>query len=123
MKTTLFTYDSGGRLTSQTEPAGNKKTLAHDSLGRLTSVSYTTGASGLASAGPVSYLYDANGNRTRMTDPTGATNYTRDALNRITTITFPGSRTAAYTYDCNGNRTSISYVGKIVNYTYDLDPA
>jgi RHS repeat-associated protein len=118
LKTTTFTYDAGGRLATQTEAAGNSKTLGYDVLSRLTSMSYAVGASGLASAGTVAYTYDANGNRTGMTDSSGTTIYSYDAENRLTSASFPGG-VVAYTYDCNNNRTSLSYAVKVLNYTYD----
>jgi RHS repeat-associated protein len=119
LNVTTYSYDAGGRLSIQIEPAGNQKMLAYDNLGHLTSVTYPA-AGTLAASGPVSYTYDANGNRLTMADSTGVTSYVYDSLNRITQITFPGSRVVSYTYDCNNNRTSISFAGKTINYTYDL---
>ena len=47
----------------------------------------------------ISYDYDKNGNRVRMTDITGTTTYTYDALFRLTRITDNESRTTIFEYD------------------------
>ena len=125
-KTEAWTYDAGGRMLTHTEAAGNVRSLTYDALSRVTSVSYVQGA--LAQeASPVTYTYDANSNRTSMTDSNGATNYTYDALNRPTAISFPTASfppigaTVSYSYDCNDNRTAMTYGGKIISYTYDAN--
>jgi RHS repeat-associated protein len=125
-KTEAWTYDAGGRMLTQTEAAGNVKSLTYDSLSRVTAVSYVQGAMA-QQASSVTYAYDANGNRTSMTDSNGATNYTYDALNRPTAISFPTASfpstgaTVSYSYDCNDNRTAITYGGKTISYTYDAN--
>src|ERR1019366_3002204 len=55
-----------------------------------------------------------------MTDALGATTYSYDALNRLTSVTDCYAKTVSYGYDKNGNRTSITYPGnKTVRYAYD----
>ena len=48
-----------------------------------------------------------------MTDSTGTTTYTRDALDRLTGVATPdglgGTKTVSYGYDAAGNRTSLTY--------------
>ncbi len=69
---------------------------------------------------PVRFAYDALGNRTAMTDVTGATTYVYDALNRPLTITSPITGTVGYRYDALGNRAQLVYPGgQVVTYTYD----
>jgi YD repeat-containing protein len=46
-----------------------------------------------------------------MVDSTSTATYEYDALNRLTSVTFPGSRTVAYAYDALGRRASITYAG------------
>jgi len=66
------------------------------------------------------YTYDLNGNRTSMTDPTGLTTYTYDALNRLTSITNNQNLTTTFSYDALGRRTSMTHANGIVtSYTYD----
>ncbi|MGE5417705.1 MAG: RHS repeat-associated core domain-containing protein [Acidobacteriota bacterium] len=50
------------------------------------------------------YHYDKNGNIDKVTDITGTTSYTYDALNRIKTISRPGGDNIVYEYDARGNR-------------------
>ncbi len=64
-----------------------------DSLGRETSVRYGSGHT-------LSYAYDANDNRTQMTDPdTGVTTYLNDASGRLTRLTNPQGETTSFAYD------------------------
>jgi len=109
---------------------GDATTFSYDSLNRLTGVVY-------ADATSVTYAYDAVGNRTTMTGPTGSTtytydsldrplsvnspqglvSYTYDALNRLTTATPAGTTTSVYdsanrlisVTDWNGNATTYTY--------------
>ncbi len=67
--------------------------------------------------------YDDVGNRTQMDDDTGITAYVYDALNRLTSVTFPGSRAVAYAYDEVGNRETITYLGGSDEVTYAYDAA
>jgi YD repeat-containing protein len=60
------------------------------------------------------------GNRTEMVDITGTTTYEYDALNRLTTVTFPGSRTVGYAYDAADRLTSVTPPGQgAVSYGWD----
>ncbi|MCL4532519.1 MAG: RHS repeat protein, partial [Actinobacteria bacterium] len=68
----------------------------------------------------MSYEYDADGNRTQMTDGTGDTTYTHDELGRVITATSPGSKVVGYRYDLDGNRTRVIYPDSTaVDYTFD----
>ncbi len=59
------------------------------------------------------------GNRTSVTSLAGTENYTLDALNRLTNVTYPNGDVAGYTYDANGNRLTKTFNGTPTNYTYD----
>ncbi|MBI3119385.1 MAG: RHS repeat protein, partial [Candidatus Hydrogenedentes bacterium] len=74
---------------------------------------------------PVSTLfaYDGNGNMISRIDGNGATTtFAYDALNRLTSINYPGgaSPDVTFTYDVNGNRTSMTDATGTTQYTYDL---
>ena len=69
-------------------------TYTYDPLNRLTGATYSTGES-------FEYQYDAVGNRTSMTDTTGAHTYTYDAANRLTSVD-----DVTYTWDDRGNLVS-----------------
>ena len=47
----------------------------------------------------MAFAYDANGNRTNLTDTLGATTYVYDALNRLTSVTDGYGKTVSYAYD------------------------
>ncbi len=127
------TYDELNRLKTSADALGNKTTYRYDAAGNRTQVQRPTGVvisytydalnrpSGYSFTGySVTYTYDAAGNRLSMTDPTGATGYTYDALNRLATVTSPGSQTVRYQYDAAGNRTQLQYPdGKTVTSAYD----
>ncbi|MFB7272679.1 DUF6531 domain-containing protein [Streptomyces sp. NPDC056244] len=116
-------YDASGRLTSETDAAGNKTTYAYDKVGRLlSSVSPRGNVSGANPAAyTTSYAYDAAGNRTKVTDPTGASTITTyDEINRPLVVTDPLTRTTGYTYDANGNVTKITdAANKAATSVYD----
>ncbi|NJL73151.1 MAG: RHS repeat protein [Candidatus Competibacteraceae bacterium] len=121
--TVTFTYDNAGRLLTASTPvvAGNPAsgtfTRTYDSIGRLASETNPQGQ-------VVSYQYDNNSNVTRITYP-GGYFVTReyDGLNRLTAIKLNGSATAAatFTYDLLGRRITKGYNnGNSVSYGYDL---
>ncbi|MFE6288309.1 putative adhesin [Streptomyces sp. NPDC057877] len=116
-------YDAGGRLASETDAAGNKTTYTYDKVGRLlSSVSPRGNVSGAdPAAHTTSYAYDAAGNRTKVTGPTGAsTTTTYDAINRPLVVTDPLGHTTAYTYDANDNVTKVTDAAdKTVTSVYD----
>jgi YD repeat-containing protein len=65
------------------------------------------------------YGYDANGNRTSMTDGTGATTYARDERDQLTSVTTPGPTVVRYRYDLDGNRTKLIYRTPRPSTTFD----
>jgi RHS repeat-associated protein len=118
-----YGYDAAGHMTSQTD--GNNKTVTSayaDPLGRLTSTSAGTGV--LAS-----YHYDeaghgtGKGRLTSMTDTSGSTSWTYDALGRVTGLGKTIGTTTysvAQVFDAAGRRKSLTYPdGQVVSTTYD----
>ncbi len=100
--TTTSTYDHNGNLTSRTSPLGYTTTWAYDSLDQLTSAVAPKG--NVAGAYPATqrteYTYDANGNLTSVTDPTGAiTTYSYNGENQQTSSTDALGETTTYAYD------------------------
>ncbi|HJX92523.1 MAG TPA: RHS repeat-associated core domain-containing protein [Pyrinomonadaceae bacterium] len=153
---TSFCYDNANRLTTTTDPAlkvtayeynarsqmialvdaiNQRYEFAYDPLGRVTQ--------NIKGADTMSFVYDPAGNRSQRTDYNGAiTNYSYDALNRLTTISYPDTTSANYGYDVlsrlttatnqNGtvtvgydNRGLVNSVtdvfGQIVSYSYDAN--
>jgi RHS repeat-associated protein len=126
-KITTFSYDAMNRLITRTPtgetavsytytPTGQRQTMtdgsgstsyAYDNQNRLVSKT--------ASAGALSYTYDAAGDRlTAVSSNAGGTNvtFTYDALSRLQTVVDKGvggsANPATYTYDAVGNLTSVA---------------
>lgn len=69
----------------------------------------------------VTYSYDGNGNRTKLTDGAGTITYTYDNDNRLTGVT-RGSNSFSYGYDANSNLTSETYPDSTaVSFAYTDD--
>jgi RHS repeat-associated protein len=151
---TSFCYDSSNRLTSTTDPVLKTTSYEYNARSQQTAVvdannqRYEFGYDALGhrtlekkGTATMSFVYDAAGNRSHRTDYNNAvTNYTSDALNRLTTISYPDLTAATYGYDelsrlttatnPNGtvtiaydNRSRVSSVtdvfGQVVSYGYD----
>ena len=67
------------------------------------------------------YGYDSEGNIESLRNPNGdITYYTYDPLNRLKTVTQPGTIVTTYDYDSHGNLTSVTdAITHITNYQYD----
>jgi len=119
-----YNYDANGNLRSEGFPGNGTYpartiTRSWGVLDRLESIDYDDGVTPT-----VSYGYDANGNRTSMTDRWGSAIYVYDALNRPTSITRnvsgTGSQTLAYSYFAGGQLKTLTYPGsRTVTYAYD----
>jgi len=115
-RTTTWDYDLGGRMLVQHDPRGPADDIsyAYDGLDRV----ITTTAQNLTA--PIRTQYDALGQRTALTDGTGTTRFTYDALGRTTGVSAPGTGQVAYGYNADGQRTSVQYPDNTaVGYAYD----
>lgn len=114
-----YTYDLRGlQLTAKFSATGQGITNLYDRVGRLTSSTNTTG--GMSHA--LGYLYDADGNRTRITHPDGTYFiYDYDGLDRVTAIKENGATVlASFAYNTAGGRSSIGRAnGTSTGYGYD----
>src|SRR5262249_31291980 len=91
---------------------GITNAFSYDAANRLSGITYGDGAT-------VAYFYDQNGNRARMIDSQGTTNYVRDALDRLTSISGPNG-IVTYGYDAVGNRAFVTYPDtRTARYAYD----
>ncbi len=127
-------YDAFGRKTSQTDTGGKTTGYTYDCLGRLTSVT-------LPSTSPVTYTYDGVGNLMSQKDSNNhTTSFTYDVLGRRIKRTLPGGQFETYdlydslgnlkhktdfngngksfNYDNNSRLTSKTFLGGTVSYTY-----
>jgi RHS repeat-associated protein len=115
-----FSYDAASRLIQITDPSGARADYVYDAAGRLAAVSHRDNRG--ANVATYDHTYDANGNPTAIseTTPIGSfvTDYTYDALDRLTTESYP-RYTIEYTYDPVGNLIQrIDPLGT-VDYAYD----
>lgn len=127
-RTAVYTSNQGGQLVREHQQV-------FDALGRLIE---RIGARSQTTR----HEYDANGNRTRITDPAedatrrafdaldrlirqtdaadGVTRYAYDDNDRITAVTDPNGNTTRYTYDGLGHRTRVdSPDAGVTTYAYD----
>jgi len=117
--TTTSTYDSAGNLKTRTDAKGQTSTYSYDALNRLTQVVYSNGST-------VTYTYDqganGKGRLTGMTDGSGSSNWTYDALGRVATRTQSIgviSHTTAYDYDSAGRLIELTLPsGKRIGYNW-----
>jgi len=129
-----YAYDNAGRLLSITHSGGQginiPLTYSYDAVSNRTTQTTAVGqplitqpaantfdnANRLLTSSSTSYAYDANGNLTSATSPTGATTYTWDSRNRLQSISAPG-QTTTFTYDFAGNLISQADSGASLNLT------
>jgi RHS repeat-associated protein len=114
-------YDDAGELSSTVAAAGSAtstRSYTYDGLGRVIDDQLTVNGATRADLG---YGYDPQGNVTTetVTEPgnagNGASTYTYDRANRLTSWLAPDTTDTTYRYDAAGNRTQ---AGSAV-YTYD----
>lgn len=128
--TTSYGYDALARVTSSTDPlqrttnytydgAGNRLTLVdaqsprqttsytYDVANELTAISYSDGRT----PNVTNITYDADSQRTGMTDGTGTSSWAWDSLHRMTSSTNGAGQTVGYGYDLKGQLTSLTYPG------------
>ncbi|MGH7687578.1 MAG: RHS repeat-associated core domain-containing protein [Candidatus Dormibacteria bacterium] len=133
---TAFTYDANGNRLTKTDPGGSCTgtisgctTYAYNGDNQV--CWYLVGASsngcGSAPSGAVSYGYDNDGQRTAMSDATGASSYTIDALHRLTSVTEAqgggNSATIGYQYNYRNESTRVTYPGTTGSVTIGYDNA
>lgn len=114
-RTTSYSYDLAGNQRTVTNPAGEITTKTYDHANRLTGISYSDGTTPSVTIG-----YDADGERTSMTDGTGTSSWSYDSLHRMTSNTNGAGLTVGYSYDLANNVATLSYPdGQVVTDSYD----
>ena len=120
---TFFAYDSLNRMVRETNPLNDIWQYSYDPVGNLldrldangdlTRYAYTDDdlleRISYPDASVVTYGYDANHNRTTMSDQLGTATWTYDELDRMTAASDSFGRLLSYEYDPVGNRTAITY--------------
>jgi YD repeat-containing protein len=119
MWTCAYTYTNFDALATKTDARGAVITYAHDTMNRLTSVSYDTShAAGVASTPNVIYNYDTSNTSTTkglllsVTAGTFQETYGYDSLNRpssVTDVIDSKSYVKSYQYNQAGQPTKLTY--------------
>lgn len=109
--TVQYEYDAEDRLTSVTDQRGNATTYQYDFAGNLLQLaSPDTGIS--------QFGYDEAGNRISKVDARGITaNYSYDALNRLTAISYPGDSSENVTFNYDSTADGNKGVGRLTGYS------
>ncbi|MGH9072243.1 MAG: DUF6531 domain-containing protein, partial [Acidimicrobiales bacterium] len=105
-------FNSGGLLTSETDPNANAITYAYGANGTLSSITDTQGR--------VINLTESAGLITSLTDPTGRVwSYAYNSSGELSTFTDPMGTTTSYGYDPSGQLTTITDPdGDVTSVTY-----
>jgi RHS repeat-associated protein len=108
-------YPDGSTTSYNLDPAGNRLSEVVDG----NSIDYTTNnLNQYTDVNGDSYTYDANGNMTSKTTPSGTTIYTYDFENRLIQVDTV-TETISYTYDPFGRRTSKTTASGTTRYIHD----
>ncbi|MFS0704279.1 RHS repeat-associated core domain-containing protein [Cellulomonas sp. 179-A 9B4 NHS] len=143
--TSLYTYDSDGRLTQMCQPAAESScgatdastTFQYDKAGNRTSravanrpgsgtTTYTYDGDDrltkeVTGASTTTYTYDSNGNLIKQVSPSGTRSYTYGLDANLAKAVLEDGRTYTYGYDAAGNRTSRHLNGTVeATWTWDL---
>jgi YD repeat-containing protein len=126
---TTYAYNSDDTLAAVTDGRGAVAAYSYNNNRHLaTLVSYSAPVnppSPIPVPSPVSFEYDAAGNRKAMADDAGSVAYEYDALSRLTKETrqfsgLTGSYPLSYQYNLAGGLTSVAdHTGAQVGYAYD----
>jgi RHS repeat-associated protein len=125
---TSYAYDDLNQLTGVTYSLGGGATYTYDSVGNRIIVNETTASdryfvnvvNEYTQVGAKTFTYDADGNLTGRTDPSGTTTYAYDVENRLVSATTPTNGVWRFTYDAFGNRTAV--IENEITNSYLIDP-
>ena len=120
---TVWAYNADDTVSSRTDARGASTTYGYNNRHMVMSINYSA-PSGIPIPAPVTYGYDAAGNRTSMSDGSGSTTYSYNQLSRMNseTHTITGAPSSSYTlvysYNLAGELASLTDPqGRIINYT------
>jgi RHS repeat-associated protein len=114
---TTFAYDTpSSSQTTITDPRGKNTIHTYDASLRITTITDALG-------GGVSYSYDANNDRTGVTNQNGATtSFGYDGNGNLTSVTDALGDSSTFTYDAKNNLlTSTNPKGKTTTFSYDAN--
>ena len=102
--TTTSSYDAAGNMLTRTDPNGVTTTWTYTPANKAATENYSG-----SSAHSVTYGYDANGNKTGMTDGSGTSSYNYDPFGELISTTNGAGQPINYGYNADGISTSITY--------------
>lgn len=118
-RTTTMVYDSGGRVTSSTDPMARTDYFTYNTLGQPLTASFPATAN--TAAETVYYVYDTNGRILSVQDNRSATPTYMNYLNGtdvVSSVVDPITGGVGYTYGTAGQRLTMSLPGG-GTWTYD----
>ena len=111
------TYDSLGRLKSQTNPSGETIEYEYDKACNIVKIQTPTKT--------ITKTYDALNRLKSVTDNKGTTNYIYDAIGRVTKVEYPNGVSTEYSYDSRNHITNITHKTStnktLQSFTYSYD--
>ncbi|MFT6099381.1 MAG: YD repeat-containing protein, partial [Arenicella sp.] len=113
---TSNTFDALDRLSNTVDALNNNSTYAYDVADQLSQATSPNGS-------VTQYEYDDLGNQTKeISIDRGTLVYSHDGAGNVLSMTDARSVTASYTYDALNRLTSVSYplAGENISYSYDL---
>lgn len=112
-------FDSLGNVIAETTPAGTRFVNQFNSRDQMVRRKSPDGTSAV-------YAYDSRGNlvsassRDAADNDLGTTEWTWDAADRMTSVSYPNGTSLTLTYDAAGRRqTATDHNGNVVRYTHD----
>lgn len=117
---TSYVYDAAGRVISVTDGAGKTVGYGYDADGNVTTLTYPSGQQ-------VSYEFDPAGRMTSMTDwNENVTTFAWNSNGSLASQAYPNGLTETTEYDANGNPTTISDATEsaaVAAFSYEYDAA
>lgn len=112
---TIFDYDAGGNIISETDALGNKVLYDYDALNRKITETHANGET-------THYRYNHQNKLIQVIDANGnSTHYEYNDFGEVIKLISPDSGITTYKYDIAGNRVSEKHQdGNQVRLTYDL---
>ena len=132
-QTTNYTYTTAGQVATVSDPLSHVTTVNHDGTGRVTTIVDANSTTALTNTYPSTCSSSGLINcdlPTSVTDSEGrAVSYTRDNLDRVTTVTYPDATTDLYDWTFQSGtysgtpslevRKYTDRLGRAVTYNFD----
>ncbi|QOR35895.1 RHS repeat protein [Clostridium sp. 'deep sea'] len=113
-KTIKYSYDIHLNISQQIDKKGNHHNYKYNSRNKLTEKTVTE------TNDSITYDYDILGNRTKMQDESGTSEYSYNEINKLLQVTKNGELEISYSYDKLGNIASVTDTkNNVTEYSYD----